>query len=270
MLGLTIIIFSLFYLIKFKSFGTPISYILYLLMTYCLIMVSIKVYNIVRTKINKIIDNNKYLKRYKEDFKLRYKISLIISLILNIIYIIFKLISGIIYKSFWFISFVFYYLLLVILRLNIAKQEFTNTAKLEDEYAKYRSIGSILLFINVILTIIILIIVNEKIMNVYPTWIAISVAAYTFYLIVISLYNLVKYRKYKSPLISASKIINVVASLVSLISLEIILIPTFGEGQIEFFEIMIMATGGGIALIITSIAFYMIIRSTEWLNSKRS
>lgn len=59
---------------------------------------------------------------------------------------------------------------------------------------------------------------------------------------------------------------NNLTSLVSLISLEIILIPTFGGSQTDFFEIMIMATGGGIALIIIIISLYMIIRSTEWLN----
>ena len=104
-------------------------------------------------------------------------------------------------------------------------------------------------------------------MKVYPDWMAITVAVYTFYLIFNSIFSLIKYRKYKSPLISASKVINVITSFVSLISLEIILIPTFGNGDIKFFEIMIMTTGGGISLVIIIISFYMIIKSTEWLNS---
>ena len=105
-------------------------------------------------------------------------------------------------------------------------------------------------------------------MNIYPDWMAITVAVYTFYLLFNSIFSLVKYRKYKSPLILSSKVIKVVTSLVSLISLEIILIPTFGEGQTEFFEMMVMATGGGIALIIIIVSLYMIIKSTEWLNKK--
>ena len=124
----------------------------------------------------------------------------------------------------------------------------------------------ILLFTNVILTIIILIIVNQKIMNIYPNWVAIAIAVYTFYLIYNSIYKFIKYRKYKSPLMSSAKVINIVTSLISLISLEIVLIPTFGVNNIEFFEIMIMATGGGIAIIIVIISLYMIIKSTEWLR----
>ena len=264
-LGIFTIVISLFYLIYFDAFGTPISYVLYLLMTYSLIIICIKIYNIIKEKVNILIENNKYLKKYKNDHKLRYKISLFVSLLFNIVYALFKLITGIYFKSLWFISFALYYILLIILKGNIIHLELKEKT-LKDEYIKYRNTAIILLFINVILTMIILIIVNQKIMNIYPTSIAIFVAVYTFYLIFISIYNLVKYRKYKSPLISSSKIINVITSLVSLISLEIVLIPTFGENNIEFFLIMIMSTGGLIALIVIIISLYMIIKSVEWLK----
>lgn len=92
-------------------------------------------------------------------------------------------------------------------------------------------------------------------MIIYPNWMSIIVATYTFYLLFISIYNLIKYN---SPLMISSKIINVVASLVSFISLEIILIPTFGS-DVNFFEIMIISTGGEIIIIIS---LYMIIKST--------
>lgn len=268
LIGLLTIITSLIYLIFFNGFGTSISYVLYLIMTYFLIVICIRIYNVVKSKINRFIDNNKYLSKFKNDHKLKYKISLFTSLMINIIYAVFKLLSGIAFKSFWFISFALYYFLLIILRSNIAKEELNNNTNLRDEFIKYRKTGIILLFTNIILTIIILIIVNQKIMNIYPDWMAITVAVYTFYLLFNSIFSLIRYRKYKSPLISSSKVINVITSLVSLISLEIILIPTFGSGETEFFEVMIMATGGGIALIIIIISFYMIVRSTEWLNKE--
>lgn len=97
-------------------------------------------------------------------------------------------------------------------------------------------------------------------MIIYPNWMAITVATNPFYLLFISIYNLIKYN---SPLMISSKVINVVASLVSFISLEIILIPTFGS-DVNFFEIMIISTGGEIIIIIN---LYMIIKSTEWINN---
>ena len=148
------------YLIFFNGFGKGISYILYLLMTYFFAVICIKIFNIIQSKLNKLINNNKYLSRYKNDHKLRYKISLFTSLLLNIIYAVFKLLSGIVFQSFWFISFVLYYFLLIILRSNIAKEELKDNISLKDEFIKYRKTGIVLLFTNVILTIIILIIVN--------------------------------------------------------------------------------------------------------------
>lgn len=269
LIGLFTIVISLIYLIFFNGFGTSISYVLYLIMTYFFVVICIKIYSIVKSKINRFIDNNKYLSKYKNNHKLRYRVSLFVSLMVNVVYAMFKLLSGIVFKSFWFISFSLYYFLLIILRWNIAKEELKDNINLEDEFIKYRKTGVILLFTNVILTIIILIIVNQKIMNIYPDWMAIIVAVYTFYLLFNSIFGLIKYRKYKSPLISSSKVINVITSLVSLISLEIILIPTFGGGQTDFFEIMIMATGGGIALIIIVISLYMIIKLTEWLTYQK-
>lgn len=266
-LDLFIIVISLFYLIYFDRFGEVEAYILYLIMTYSLVVICIKVYQVIKNKINKIINNNRYLKEYVNNHELRYKLSLLMSLIFNVIYAGFKLITGILFKSVWFITFALYYILLVVVRANILKEEINDKSSLLEEYTKYRKTAVILLLTNVILTMIILIIVNQKIMNIYPNWIAITVAVYTFSIIYSAVYNLIKYRKYKSPLMSSAKVINVITSLVSLISLEIILIPTFGSNNIEFFEIMVMATGGGIALIIIIISLYMIIKSTEWINT---
>lgn len=265
-LSIFVIILSLTYLITCSKFGTPLSYILYLLMTYSLIIISLKTYKTLKEKLNVIIDNNKFLRNYKNNDILRYKISLSISFIFNILYALFKLVIGIIFKSIWFISFAFYYTLLASLKFNIIKEELKHKTSLKDEYLKYRNTAVTLLFTNIILTMIILVIVNKKIMNIYPDWLAISIAVYTFYLVFISVYNFIKYRKYKSPLIYSSKIINVINSLISLISLEIVLIPTFGKTDIQFFEIMIMATGGGVAVIISIISLYMIIKATEWLK----
>lgn len=268
--GIILIIVFMSYLIFFSKFDTTISYFLYLIMSYSLVIFVIKCYEEMKKKINKIIDCNPYLKRYRDDHKLRYKISLFSSLLFNTIYVIFKLVSGIFFKSLWFISFAIYYFILVVMRANIAKEELHKNTTLKQEYEKYRKIGIIILFINVFLIIVILVIVNQKIMRPYTIVVAIAVAAYTFYLMINSIVNLIKYRKYKSPLMSAAKVINFITSLISMLSLEVTMLSTFGADKIEFNEIMIMGTGGGISIIITIISLYMIIKATDWLNNNDS
>lgn len=83
-----------------------------------------------------------------------------------------------------------------------------------DEWTKYRVSAITLFLMNVILTFIILIIVNEKIIIKYQVYIAIGVACYTFHIIFDSIIKLIKYQKLKSPLVMASKVINVVSSLI--------------------------------------------------------
>ena len=68
------IIFSLIYLIFFNGFGSTISYVLYLIMTYFFIVICIKLYILFKKIINRVVDKNKYLRKYKNDYKLRYKI----------------------------------------------------------------------------------------------------------------------------------------------------------------------------------------------------
>ena len=266
--GAFFIILSLLYLIFFKRFRKFESYPIYLIQSYFLIIITIKVYEILKFKINKIIEKNKYLKLYRDDSKLRYKVSLISSLSLNVIYVLFKFITGIFYKSLWLISFAIYYLILVITRLNLIKEEFKKNKTIKDEYLQYRKSAITLLFINVFLTIIILIIVNQDIIISYNQIVTISIAVYTFYLLISSIVNLFKYRKLKSPLISASKVVNVITSLISILSLEIAMLGTFGAEKEMFNELMIMATGGGICTIIIFISLYMIIKSTEYLNNE--
>lgn len=265
-IGIFIIIFSLLYLVYLDRFGSSESYLLYLIMSYSLFVIVIKCYEIVNNFINKIIDSNKVLSHYKNDYKLRYKVSLYVSLTLNVIYAVFKFILGISYKSLWFIAFSIYYLFLVVLRASILKEELNSKKTIFDEWNKYRVSAITLLLMNVILTMIILIIVNEKIIIKYPVYVAIAVACYTFYITISNVIKLIKYRKLKSPLVMATKVINIVASLISMLSLEVIMLSTFGAENVEFNEIMIMATGGGISIIIILICIYMIINVAKYLD----
>lgn len=265
--GIPIIIISLLYLILLNKFNTPISYVLYLVMTYFLIILIIKISKIIKKYINKIVANNKYLSKYKKDYKLRYKISLYTSLTLNTLYGIFNFVSGIIYNSIWSIVFSLYYLLLVIVRTNILKEELKTTKTIKNEWLKYRKCGVILLFMNVILTMIILVILNLNITTKYHIYIAIFMAMYTFYILIYSIINLIKYRKIGSPLISASKVVNIITSLIGMLSLEVTMLSTFGENKVVFNKIMIISTGILFSIIIFIICMYMIIKSTEWLNN---
>ena len=101
---------------------------------------------------------------------------------------------------------------------------------------------------------------------------AIAMAAYTFTTLTTAIINVVKYRKYNSPVFSASKAISFAAALVSMLTLESTMLTTFSDATMteETQKMMLGATGGVISIIIVVMAIYMIVTGTKKLKSLRS
>jgi len=97
------------------------------------------------------------------------------------------------------------------------------------------------------------------------------VALYTFYITVYAIVNVVKYRKYNSPVMLTAKIIALSAALVSMLSLETAMLSEFGAEMAEIQkQILIAATGGGVSVAVVIMSCLMIIRSAEESKTIRS
>ena len=96
----------------------------------------------------------------------------------------------------------------------------------------------------------------------------IAMAAYTFGSMTIAVINVVKYRKYNSPVYSASKAISLAAACVSMLTLESTMLNTFSDGTMTLTDsrFMLGATGAVICLFIVTMAVYMIIQSSKKLK----
>ena len=101
---------------------------------------------------------------------------------------------------------------------------------------------------------------------------AIAMAAYTFTTLTTAIINVVKYRKYNSPVFSASKAIALAAALVSMLTLESTMLTTFSDGTMTATsqKWMLGATGAVISAVIVAIAIYMIVVSTQKLKTLKS
>lgn len=88
-------------------------------------------------------------------------------------------------------------------------------------------------------------------------------ALYTFYAVITAVINVVKFRKYGSPVMSAAKIINLTAALVSLLSLETAMLSQFGDpDDLVFRQYMTAITGAGVCAVVLGMAVYTIIQTT--------
>ena len=89
-------------------------------------------------------------------------------------------------------------------------------------------------------------------------------AIYAFYSVITAVINLVKYRKYGSPVLSAAKVISLTTAMVSMFSLESAMLAQFSDAsQTAFKKIMTECTGGAICAIVIGMAVYMMFRSTK-------
>jgi cytochrome c biogenesis protein CcdA len=114
-------------------------------------------------------------------------------------------------------------------------------------------------------------IVRQDMTYSYPEVITITLAAYTFYKITSSILSIVRYRKYKSPILSASKAIRLVAALVSMISLETAMLTTFGgEMPEEIRDLFIILAGAAVSAVILTMAFYMILHAGREIKRIRN
>lgn len=248
---------------------TPIAYISYGLSTYALIMFCIWFYKVCKFS-NSIIKNSKLYKIYKEHSQAITKTSLYSSTAINILYCLFNLIVGIYYKSFWFITFAAYYFLLGLIKsLLLYNVKDFGTYKTK-EYKKMKKTGVVLFLLNIVLTGIIILILKTNQNITYAGYVIYIVALYDFYLIINAFINVFKFRKNDSPVLLASKCINLTVAMITMLSLEVAMIAEFGgNGDENFRKMMVAYSGGVICLINSFMAVYLIVKANIYLKIKQ-
>ena len=240
-----------------------ISYIAYLLSTYSLILFIIWFIKVCRFSSDKIKKTILY-KWYIKNSNTITKYSLILSSIFNLAFGVFEFFTRLYYRSWWFITFAIYYLILCYMRLFLIKGTKNFGTNLKLEYKKLKSTGYTLLLLNIILTGIIILVLHQNKTISYSNNLIYGVALYDFYLIIVAIVNVLKYRKNKSPIITASKCISLSVAMISMLSLEVAMIYQFGENDANFKQIMVSFTGFTIVIINTIMSIIMIKKANKY------
>ena len=248
-----------------------IAYISYVLATYTLTIWCFKIPTLI--KFFKTFKNeNKYARRWQDDTRLRVNVSLYGSLAWNALYGIFQLWLGFYHHTFWFYSLGAYYICLGVMRFFLVRhtRKFAPGEKMQTELVKYRACGWVFLLMNLALALIIFFMVYWNRTFEHHMITAITMAAYTFTALTTAIVNVIKYRKYNSPVYSASKAISLAAALVSMLTLESTMLTTFGDGTMTATtqKWLLGATGGAISALIVATAIYMIVVGTKKLKNE--
>lgn len=246
------------------------AYISYFLSAYTLTVVCIFCANVLPgyiRNLKKQFSEHPYGNKYLTDVGYKVRVSLYISLTVNLAYSVFKLISGVVYSSFWWGAIAVYYIILSVIRFFILRYMRSNNQDIRKEWKQYRVCGILMVLLNLSLSGIVFQMVWQNRCYSYPEILVIASAAYTFYTVTVSVIDMVKYRKYNSPVMSAAKTIRFAAALVALLNLETAMLSAFGSEDAVFTRIMTACTGAAVCIAVLAMSVFMIVKSFKSLKT---
>ena len=169
--------------------------------------------------MKKIID---YISEYFKNKTLRFHVSLFTGLILNTFYIIFNLVSGIIYGNAWFITVAAYYTLIVSVRyllLGNHRVDRPNTDFLTESAEATKTCGNLLMILGVPITGMIIYTVISNRRYEYSAAVFIMLSAYAMFGITRAIWEIFSSKK-KSSTPTVVHSIRLSSALLSLFNLQ--------------------------------------------------
>ncbi len=259
----------LVYSMVFLGTESVVAILSYVLSAYTLTIWCFKIPYLIRFFKN-FKNENRYMQIWRDNPKLRVKVSLYGTLFWNTAYGLLQLGMGFWHHTFWFCSLAGYYISLAVMRFFLVRhtRNYDPGEKMLEEYGKYRICGIVFLIMNLSLSLMIFFMVYWNRTFYHHEITTIAMAAFTFTSLTVAIINMVRYRKYNSPVYSASKAISLASALVSMLTLESTMLTTFGDGTIDLSgrRIFLGVSGGVISAFIIGMAIFMIVQATKKIN----
>lgn len=207
---------------------------------------------------NKERAENKFIKRIKNDYAFRTFVTSTLSFFVTVAFAGYNIFLSFAYRSGWNIGIAVYYVMLVGIRAYILfserklhKSELTDEQKENSRKSLFFIQSILLLVIDLALITPIALMVMQKKNVDYSEIPAISIAAYSTYKIILATRNFVKTRKQHLLSIKILRNINFIDALVSILSLQYVLIMTFGSGiEGEMFKLCAVSSFAVWAIIV--------------------
>lgn len=210
---------------------------------------------------------NKYVRIWLEDPRLRMNVTVSGSVLWNGAYGAFQLVLGIYHKSPWFYSMAAYYCSLAVMRFFLVRYtlRYRPGEKILQELKQYRACGWAFLVLNIALSGVMLYMVRENRTLRHHQITTIAMAAYTFAAMTIAIVNVIKYRRYNSPVMSASRAVSLAAACTSMFTLENTMLATFSSADMpqQAKGLILKLSGGAISVFIIVMALYMILEGSR-------
>ena len=210
-----------------------------------------------------------YSETYLDAAELRSEVTLGIGTLINLAYAVFKLFAAARYRTLLFAAEAFYYLVLSLIRILLVFGTISGRrGGAQKAWQKYRSCGWQLLVLDVSMTFVILQSLQSGADRVSLSAVMYVSGLWAFYRLTAAILQLVNFRKSDRPLLSASKLLNLSAALMSIFILQNTMLRHFGTDEL-FRQNMNRGFGIAVSAAVTGIALWMIVHATRKLKGIR-
>ena len=235
---------------------------------------SVKLYNLVKSILIKLLSKNKFTKSIVENYGIRTGISSIISTLINLIYCSTLIYTALISGSTWLVCLTLYYIALTLTKSSVLVGSFGLIFNIKDgEYSKtkqiktYRNCGIFLVLMSIAMSGMVVQMILMEADIKYSNFLIYVVAVYTFIRIMVSIAHTIKSHKTKNMILQALRNINLTSAVVSLFSLQVALINYFSNGSNPF--VMNLITGISVSTLIVFLGIFMIVKGQQKLNENQ-
>lgn len=268
-----------FAIINFQSLSLQI--LTYLSYVFASLFLAYSVYLLVvfapriKATVTALINKTSFGKRILSQYGFRTLIFATISLVINVGYVALHVVLAFTTGAFyWFIFLAGYYTILVVLRSVIilyhkskGKNQLSKTETMQLEIKKFRTCGIILTLIPFTLAVPIAQIIMLDRAFIHAGLAIFAFSAYSFYKIIMAIYNVIKSRKHTDVTIQAVRYVSLSDALVSIFALQTAMFHEFSKGSGYGFANIL--TGSVVCLLTFLIGLGMVIKSYKINNSKR-
>lgn len=198
----------------------------------------------------------------------RSSVSIYQGMAANFLYMLFRFVTAVQYASVWFFSIAIYYMVLCVMRAYLAFGYRRREEKdLSYELKCYRRTAAMLFVLNIPMGGMIVLMIQSNSGFSYPGYLIYLSALYTFYMMVLSVVKLVKFRKMGSSILSAAKVLNSVSAMMSVLSLQTAMISRFSSSGEDYRKMMNTITGGTVFFIVMITVLVMMVQSSKINNN---
>ncbi len=248
---------------------SPIAYLDYALSAYSLtIVTTATVRGILRIKrfAKNKIDNarpDSLVRRYFTELTVKGSVGLLCGAAADIAYAVFRLVTGLMFSSYWFLSLTAYHLFLGLLRIYLFNG-YVRSSRNKDLgmaylHGCYNNCGKLLLVVTIPMGGMVTLAAMADYSFSYPGYVIYVSALYTFVSATLAVINLIRFAKVGNPILSAGKIVGLVAAATSIFGLQTAMLTTFSEQDSAFKLLMNCITGFAVFAFAIGASVYMIV-----------